>query len=166
MTADDFVRRFLPVALKVQAETNIFADAMLTQSALETGWGNHVKGNNYFGIKSGRHGKRQLIRTKEILSHPHGKFPIIHGIEAVTINGKQYYRYDIDDFFFYYDNPIDSFRAYADFIRDNPRYRVALRQTTAESYLIEVARAGYATDVNYADTLLKVLQSVRKRIPK
>lgn len=160
MTADEFVKRFRSLAFHIEKETGFFAEALLTQAALETGWGTKVKGNNYFGIK----GKRQLIRTKEVLDHPNAKFPEILSITPIEENGKTLYVYDCKTWFDQYDTPIDSFLAYTDFIKTNPRYSKALQQTTPEAYLVEVAAAGYATAPNYGNTLLKVLKSVKKRL--
>lgn len=157
MTADKFIERFLPVAEKVSDETGIPALAMIAQSALETGWGTKVKGNNYFGIK----GKKQLIRTREVLKSNKKKFHTIFSIKKLA-SGK--YEYDVLTWFDAYSDPIDSFRAYAAFIKRNKRYKKALIKSTAKDYLIEVAKAGYATSENYEKTLLRVLQSVIKRL--
>ena len=157
MTPDQFIKQFKSLAFQMEKESGIFAEAILAQAALETGWGTRVKGNNYFGIK----GKKQLIRTKEILDNPNVKFPEIISITKLD-SGK--YEYDIRTWFDSYNNPIDSFRAYVSFIKDNPRYSKALQQKTPEDYLREIARAGYATGTNYEETLLNVLKSVQKRL--
>lgn len=160
MTADEFVKRFTSLAFYVEAETGIFAEAMLTQAALETGWGTKVKGNNYFGIK----GKQILMRTHEILKTPNAKFDVIHEIKPFETDGETLYEYDVSTWFAGYDSPLDSFRAYTRFIKTNPRYKKALEQSTPEAYLTEVAAAGYATATNYGTTLLNVLKSVKKRM--
>ena len=160
MTADEFIKRFTSLAFLIESESGIFAEAILAQAALETGWGTYVKGNNYFGIK----GKRNLVRTKEILDHPNAKFPYIYSITPIEKNGKTMYEYDVKTWFAGYDRPIDSFRAYAHFIKTNPRYETALEATTPEDYLTAVAAAGYATAPSYGATLLKVLKSVKKRM--
>ena len=160
MTADNFVKKFTSLAFYIEKETGIFAEAILAQSALETGWGTKVKGNNYFGIK----GKKQLIRTREVLSHPNAKFPYIYSVTPKEIDGKTVYEYDVKTWFDSYDTPKDSFIAYANFIKENPRYSKALAQPTPELYLKEIADAGYATGKKYKETLLKVLKSIQKRI--
>lgn len=160
MTADTFIKRFMSLAFLIEKESGIFAEAVLAQSALETGWGTHVKGNNYFGIK----GKRQLVRTTEELNHPNAHFPEIISITPFEKNGSTWYKYDVRTWFDSYDNPIDSFRAYATFIKSNPRYAKALEQTTPEDYLTEVAAAGYGTGTDYGISLLDVLKSVKKRM--
>ena len=107
-------------------------------------------------------GKKQLIRTKEISTSPDLHFPEIISIKPFTKDGIQYYEYECKTWFDRYERPIDSFRAYVDFIKSNPRYSKALEQTNAEDYLREIARAGYATGINYEETLLNVLKSVTR----
>lgn len=160
MDAETFIKQFLPIAKIVEAETGIPALAMLAQSALETGWGTIVKGNNFFGIK----GKDVLVRTKEILSKPNVHFPEIISITPTIINGKRMYIYDVKTWFAGYQTPIDSFRGYAKFIKENKRYSTALQQTTPEAYLAAVADAGYGTGQKYKETVLSVLQSIKNRI--
>ena len=136
MDADNFIKQFLQVAKLVESESGIPALAMLAQSALETAWGTKVKGNNYFGIK----GKDVLIRTTEILDRPDAHFPEVFSITKFKdANGKIKYKYDCKTWFAGYATPIDAFRGYANFIKSNPRYKVALQQTTPEAYLQAVA---------------------------
>ena len=161
MDADNFIKQFLPVAKLVESESGIPSLAMLAQSALETAWGTKVKGNNYFGIK----GKDVLIRTTEILDKPDVHFPEVFSVEKFKdANGKTKYKYDCKTWFAGYATPIDAFRGYANFIKSNPRYKIALQQTTPESYLEAIASAGYATGLNYKQSLLDVLESVKRRI--
>lgn len=160
MTAETFIKQFKPVAEIVEKETGIPALAMLAQSALETGWGTKVKGNNFFGIK----GKDVLVRTKEVLSKQDVHFPEIISITPTTINGKRMYVYDVKTWFAGYSTPIDSFRGYAKFIKENKRYFKALEQKTPESYLYAISEAGYATSGNYKETVLNVLKSIKNRL--
>lgn len=160
MIAETFIKQFKPIAEIVEKETGIPALAMLAQSALETGWGTKVKGNNFFGIK----GKDVLVRTREVLSKPDVHFPEIISITPTTINGKRMYVYDVKTWFAGYATPIDSFRGYAKFIKENKRYLKALEQTTPESYLAAISDAGYATGRNYKETVLSVLESIKNRL--
>ncbi len=41
----------LPVAAKVKEQWGIPVSVRIAQAAIECGWGKHVKGNAYFGIK-------------------------------------------------------------------------------------------------------------------
>lgn len=53
----------------------------VAQCILESGWGQHMPGNNCFGIKYRvqRHAKKQLLKTKEVLSE--------NGIQRLTASG-------------------------------------------------------------------------------
>jgi flagellum-specific peptidoglycan hydrolase FlgJ len=166
MKAIDYIRMFLPEAQKVEAETGISAVAMLAQSAGEGGW-KIPPGNMMFGIKDidGLNGNEQLIRTKEYLPTPNAKFHKIHSITPVKKGNVIMYKYDVDTWFRKYDTPADSFRHYAEFIFANPRYAKALKvREIPELYLKEIARAGYATGLNYEKFMMQMLRSVVKRL--
>jgi len=166
MKAIDYVRKFYPEAKKVEKETGISALAMLAQSAGESGW-KPGPGNMMFGIKDidGLNGNEQLIRTKEYLSSPDAKFPVIHSVTKVMKGKIVMYKYDCETWFRKYDTPADSFRHYAEFIFKNPRYKKALAvREIPELYLKEIARAGYATGMNYETYMLQMLKSVVKRL--
>ncbi|MGH2645755.1 MAG: glucosaminidase domain-containing protein, partial [Chitinophagaceae bacterium] len=47
-----YVDEYGPYAMQSEKDTGISALFSLAQSALETGWGRQVKGNNMFGIKA------------------------------------------------------------------------------------------------------------------
>lgn len=166
MKAIDYIRKFYPEAQKVERETGISAVAMLAQSAGESGW-KPGPGNMMFGIKDtdGLNGNEQLIRTKEYLPHKNYKFPVIHSIVPVKKGKVTMYKYDVETWFRKYDTPADSFRDYAKFIQENPRYKKAwnLREIP-EAYLTEVAKAGYATGLHYQKFMMQMLRSVVKRI--
>ena len=168
MKAVDFIKKYLPEAKKVEHETGISAIAMIAQSAGENGW-KEGPGNMMFGIKDtdGINGNEQLIRTKEYLPTPDYKFPVIHSITRVKKGNVYLYKYDIEDYFRKYDTPADSFRHYAQFIFENPRYKKALKvKHDPELYLREIARAGYATNSDYESYMMAVLNSVRRRLPQ
>ena len=166
MKAIDYIKRFYPEAQKVELETGISAVAMLAQSAGESGW-KAGPGNMMFGIKDtdGINGNEQLIRTKEYLPTPDTKFPVIHSITKVKKGKVIMYLYDCEDYFRKYDTPADSFRHYAEFIFENPRYKDALKvREIPELYLPELAKAKYATSPNYKKYMIQMLKSVTKRI--
>ena len=166
MKAIDYIRKFLPEAQKVEAETGISAVAMIAQSAGESGW-KDGPGNMMFGIKDtdGINGNEQLIRTKEYLTTQNASFPVIHSITPVKKGNLTLYKYDCEDYFRKYDTPADSFRDYAKFIQENPRYEKALKvREIPELYLPELAKAGYATGMHYEEFMMQMLRSVVKRI--
>ena len=56
----------------------------------------------------------------------------------------------------YYIKYPDAVAGYVDFINNSNRYSKVKTMQTAEAQLEEIARAGWATDKNYADTLIAV----------
>jgi len=148
MTPDQFLKNTYNAALAAQNKYGIPALAMIAQSAQETGWGSTIVGNMYFGIKAGTSwtGKKQLLWTHEY------------------INGV-YTR--VQAWFRAYDSPAESFDDYAHFISSNPRYSTALQYTNdSVAYIQEVAKAGYATDPNYADSIISIINSIKKKLKK
>lgn len=168
MKPQDFVNSFYGFALEVQKLKGISAEAILTQAAIESAWGEHAPGNMFFGVKDtdGLNGNEQLIRTKEILRSANHKFPVIHSITPITIDGLKYFKYDCEDYFRKYATPKDSFEDHANFFFENKIYNDALKvRDNAEKFLIEIARAGYATATNYKDVCLSVLKIIQKYLP-
>jgi flagellum-specific peptidoglycan hydrolase FlgJ len=58
-TQSNFVSTYLPYAQNVSQQTGLPVDYVLSQSALETGWGSSnaaLSGNNFFGISNGAGG--------------------------------------------------------------------------------------------------------------
>ena len=163
MTPKEFITKHLPYALESERKTGILALFILAQSALETGWGQHAPGNMMFGVKasvSTPPEKRQLVKTTEILSTDKAKFPVIISIEKRP-DGK--YKYTVKDWFRKYDSPEESFTDHANFFFRNKRYAKAL-EVKADPYKFaeEVAKAGYATDPNYAESLKKLIKEIEK----
>ena len=66
-----------------------------------------------------------------------------------------------------YANAAESFNDYVRFIQSNPRYRDALLdQRGPEGYLRGLQDAGYATDPEYANKVLRLLQRAPFRPPQ
>jgi peptidoglycan hydrolase FlgJ len=136
-----FISAHLATAQDIQRRYGIPAGILLAQSALESGWGTHVIGNAYFGIK----GKAPDGASTTFDTHEY-------------INGTRVAQQG-------------TFRAYTDFadaaddwaqqVRDNPRFRECyLRQRTTTCAMI-LARGGYGTDPFYARKLLSIIRTYR-----
>jgi hypothetical protein len=112
---------------------------IIAQAALETGWGQAVKGNAYFGIKQGNsQGESIAFTTHEI----------IDGQKVTQVDRFRAYR-----------SLQDATKAYAQFLHDTPRYQEALRDTSDPSAFIEALhQAGYATDPSYAEKVKQIMQ--------
>jgi len=144
-----FVQRLLPDAQAASASSGIPARFMLGQAALETGWGKaEIRGadgqnsHNLFGIKTGSNWKG---RTVDIVTTEY-------------VGGKPQKQVDS---FRAYDSYADAFRDYANLLRGNARYQNAVAQgQDAVGFAQSLQQAGYATDPNYAQKLMRVIRLV------
>lgn len=169
MTQKDFIKTYKPFALESEQKTGISAIFILAQAGLESAWGKSPIGNNFFGIKvpkslvsSTPKEKKQLLRTTEVLSSPNekSKFPEVISITKRT-DGK--YLYVVRDWFMKYANPEECFTDHANFFFRNKRYAKAL-EVKADPYKFaeEIAKAGYATAPNYAESLKTLIKEIEK----
>ena len=161
MTPKEFIKQYKPYAIETDRKTGISHLFTLAQAALESGWGKRVFGNMFFGVKAGKDtpiNKKQLLTTTEILNSPNLKhlFPQVLSVNMLT-NGK--YKYIVKDWFRKYDTPEECFTDHAQFFFRNKRYAKALK-VKADPYKFaeEVAKAGYATAPDYANSLKKIIK--------
>lgn len=162
--ATKFIDTYLADAKTVQDVYGMDYRIPLVVSATETGWGKAIKDFNMFGIKYGANEKK-LITTTEYSENPNLKFPEIISKTEVTIKGKKMYKYIVKDWFMVYSSSYESFKGYYKFLEQNPRYKTALQfKKEPIRFFEEVAKAGYATAPNYADTLKQVFNSVNRRL--
>jgi flagellar protein FlgJ len=167
MTAKEFVNEYYPFAKQTEDKTGISAAFTLAQAGLETGWGKSAPGNMFFGVKANPNvfpeGKRQLIVTSEVLSDnkQSGKFPVVLSITKRE-DGKFLYR--VKDWFRKYDSPEESFTDHANVFLSNKRYAEALTvKGDPYKFADSIAKAGYATDPDYAKSLRGVIWTVEKK---
>lgn len=135
-------------ALDAEQTTGIPAKFMLGQAALESGWGKRMirttdgsNSHNLFGIKATANWKGKTV-------------------DAVTteyVDGVAQKRVEK---FRAYDSYADSFRDYANLLRNNPRYeKVIANASDVEGFAKGLQRAGYATDPNYATKLTNIIKT-------
>jgi peptidoglycan hydrolase FlgJ len=138
-TPDAFIQSHLPTARTIKQKYRVPISVMLSQSALETGWGRSVVGNAYFGIKAD-HGQSSVTT----LGHE-----VQGGVSVLqTIQLRRYANFDeaADD--------------YGRFLTTNPRYAPAFVHTdNPEAFALAVAAAGFATSPNYGSTLVDIIRS-------
>ena len=146
-TQAEFIGKHGDAARAAQAQTGIPAAFMVAQAAHESGWGKHEIRNadgstsfNLFGIKAGANwkGATTTITTTEVVDG-----------EARKVQAK----------FRAYGSYEESFRDYAQLMKDNPRYAQVMNSTTADGFAKGLQRAGYATDPAYADKLTRVINT-------
>ena len=159
MTSKEFIKQYKPFALETERKTGISHLFILSQAALESGWGERTFGNMLFGIKARPEtpaDKKQLLRTTEVLSSANAVFPKIISIKK-RADGK--YTYTVLDWFRKYETQEECFTDHAQFFFKNKRYAKALLvRSDPYKFAEEVAKAGYATAPDYANSLKKIIK--------
>ncbi|ENY6170246.1 flagellar assembly peptidoglycan hydrolase FlgJ [Vibrio fluvialis] len=145
-----FVASLKPFADKAAKALGVDSTLLLAQVALETGWGQKVvknargSSNNLFNIKADRswHGAKVATQTLEYQ-------------DQTPVMEKAAFRS--------YSNYQDSFNDYVRFLANNPRYTTALRHGGSdEDFIRGIHQAGYATDPQYADKVLRVKAQIEQ----
>jgi flagellar protein FlgJ len=142
-----FVEALWSAADQAAQELGLPTEALLAQAALETGWGGRVmqaangqSSHNLFGIKADQRWSGDRVRQETL------EFE-----QDVAVRRREYFRT--------YDSFDESFRDYVAFLKANPRYTDALQNTQdAAEYFKALQDAGYATDPNYANKILRVMR--------
>lgn len=139
-----FINAVAPMAQAGQQQYGVPASVSIAQAILESGWGQSGltrSGNAYFGIKC----------TAQRSPHQAGctSMPtreVINGRSIMIVDG-----------FRTYATGADSFRDHGHFLRVNSRYAPAFQTKSADDFARAIARAGYATDPNYANALIRLM---------
>ncbi|MDP2571080.1 flagellar assembly peptidoglycan hydrolase FlgJ [Vibrio penaeicida] len=143
-----FVDKLKPYADRAARALGVDASVIIAQAALETGWGQKVvknslgSSNNLFNIKADKRwdGGKVATQTLEVY-------------DGVPVKEKADFRS--------YSSYQDSFNDYVRFLNDNPRYQTALQhEGDNKAFIHGIHKAGYATDPNYADKVLRVKAQV------
>lgn len=148
-TSVDFRERMSQHAEAASRATGVPAHLMLGQAALESGWGKReikvadgTTSHNLFGIKATGDWKGKVAETTTT--------EYIHGVKQKRVEK-----------FRAYDNYADSFKDFANQMRNNPRYKnVMANMYDVNNYALAMQNAGYATDPNYANKLASVIHKV------
>jgi len=148
----EFVQQLWPWALEAAKQLGLRPQALVAQSALETGWGQHMlrqndgsPSYNLFNIKADKRwdGDRVAVNSLEYE-------------DGVAVKKRNHFRA--------YDSLRDSFHDYVAFLKDNPRYREALESVADPGrYFSALQQAGYATDPRYAEKIQAVLEGPEMR---
>lgn len=151
----DFINKHAEAIIESTRGTNLFPSLMMAQAILEStgkvgqewiaGASKLTKEcNNFFGIKDQPkdewHGLSKKYLTREV----------IKGKEKV-----------IPDYFRAYGSALECFKDRNSFLALNPRYKKAgvFAANTPEEQAQALQKAGYATDPDYAKTLLCLIKS-------
>ncbi len=143
--ATDFINTLLPHASNAAKASGIPAHFMLAQAALESGWGKHEirypdssPSHNLFGIKASDNWKGKTIETVTT--------EYINGMPQKTVEKfRAYSSYE------------EGFRDYVNLLSNNPRYANVLSAQNATEFAYGLQQAGYATDPQYANKLMRIL---------
>lgn len=146
-TPQAFVNHLWPMAKQAAEKMGMTPEVLLAQTALETGWGKkiaqHASGkssHNLFNIKADHRwsGASVNISTLEfrdgIPQQERARFRTYESFQA-------------------------SFNDYVEFIQNSPRYQSAVAVANdAKAYTQELAQAGYATDPEYAQKIIGIIE--------
>ena len=134
-----FIASCLEPARAVKQKYNVPIAALIAQAALESGWGQHVVQNAYFGIKGhAPTGNAVSFQTTEVIDGQ-----VVH--EAQTFRAYTSFADAADD--------------YGRFLTTNPRYAGCFHYANDPvNFIKTLAAAGYATDPNYAPKLIALMQ--------
>lgn len=163
-SSEQFIYKLFDDAVRIEQQYKIPHDVLLSQAALETGWGSTIDPgtNAYFGIKAGPtwKGSRHLVQTKEFHNTNTGyTYPQVLSITP-TAGG---YIWSVKDWFRSYGSAYESLKDYAKLISQGQPYKNALQFKDQPDLFIEQLGA-YATDPEYINKLKDVRQSVLNRI--
>lgn len=151
-TPKEFVEKVAPIINKAACELGVDAEVLLAQTALETGWGQHVichadgtPSYNLFNIKASSDwcGDKVAINT---LEYDKGTFA------SVLANFKSYSSVN------------DSVKDYVALIKNSSRYAQA-QNKDAEAYLNHLHKAGYATDPQYVEKIMSIRAQLKSEFP-
>ncbi|MGL5431087.1 MAG: flagellar assembly peptidoglycan hydrolase FlgJ [Vibrio sp.] len=143
-TRQSFVTKLKPYADKAARVLGVDSSLLIAQAALETGWGQKMvknargNSNNLFNIKADRSWQGDKVATQTL--EYHNQIPVM---EKAAFRS--------------YPSLDASFNDYVRFLESNPRYSQALAHGgNNERFIHGIHRAGYATDPQYADKVLRV----------
>lgn len=138
-----YIADFGDAAIAGTKGTNLFPSVKMAQAILESNIGKSglaKQHNNHFGIKKGTGWKGQTatMKTREVIS---GKNVMV------------------DQAFRKYESATDSFKDHTSFLTKNKRYTDAgvFSAETPELQAKALQKAGYATDPNYAQALINII---------
>jgi flagellar protein FlgJ len=151
-TPEDFIKNLYPAAEKIAKEMGISPKAIISQAALETGWGKFmihseendqgIKENsfNFFGIKADSRWKGDKV---SITTHEYR--------EGKRVSEKADFRS--------YPNIEAGLKDYSSFLKAERYEKAMAAGTDVEKYAKELQQAGYATDPQYAKKISRIANS-------
>lgn len=147
-SSSQFVNELKPYAQEAARKLGVSPEVLLSQTALETGWGKKIihdntgkNSFNLFSIKADPSWKGEKINV--------GTLEYRNGVavkETAPFRVYQSYQHSFND--------------YVNFLQENPRYHNALKNIDSdEGFIRSLQEAGYATDPEYANKIISILHS-------
>ena len=141
MKPSEFIMRLTPGAVASAKASGVPASITIAQAALESAWGESgltKAGNNLFGLKADSlwRGQTLTMNTREFIK---GQWVVVPALWRK------------------YPSWHASMEDHAAFLRRNPRYKACFLCTTASAFAKALLQAGYATDPEYANKLIALM---------
>lgn len=135
MSRADYIERYKEIAKELMKSHSIPASIILAQACLESGDGNSTlakEANNHFGIKCHNWKGDTFLHTDD----------------------------SVNECFRKYKTPEESFRDHSEFLRYRERYQslFSLKPTDYRGWAYGLKKAGYATNPNYSQLLIKIIE--------
>lgn len=147
-TPEEFVKKIWSSAKIAAKLIGATPEILIAQAALETNWGKNI-------IPAGGNGSTHNLFNIKADSSWNNKAVLIDSLEqrnGVLVKEKSHFRS--------YGSYIESFMDYVTFLKQNNRYTDSLNKAgNPEQFVNALQSAGYATDSNYADKILKIFSS-------
>lgn len=146
MTVKQFVVKYIHDANRIAVAYNVPTLVTLAQAAWESGWGRSAPRYNFFGMTAGPNysGKIQELVTYEY----------INGVKTKVVRK-----------FRAYDNATQAFADYAYNLATKDQFQQAFQwKHKPEEFLKHVASNGYATDPNYYNNVMKIMNMIKRYV--
>ena len=143
MTPENFIKQYRYYALATSSN-GLFPSVKMAQAILESSWGESdlsVLYNNFFGIKAGSKWRGPVANMATLEYYGTNARPEIDPDELFRV---------------YLQDPYNSFRDHTRLLIEN--FPEALTQPTPYSQAIVLQEGGYATDPNYANKLVQIIE--------
>lgn len=143
----DFINKYLDDAKLAEKANGVPYLLTLAQAALESGWGKHAPGNNFFGVKdsSGWNDGVQVKKTKEV------------------VDGKEI---EVEARFEKYATPFDSFFHHGKIMQKNWHQAFVHRDPVDFITVVQASEKKYATDPDYVEKIHKVILTIKRNMEK
>ena len=139
MTKEEFIAAISPMAEQVAQQTGLTPQTIMAQTAEETGWGQHMVGNNLFNIKGTD--IPNVTTTENIPGEGNVK-------TLASFAG--------------YENPQKAFDAYGKLMSVDPRYAGVIGASDTNAQINALGQSGYATDPAYGRKVQSVADAIAK----